>query len=349
MKIVAAVEVDRHACNTYRRNLVKDGVPKLYEFDINELDPNTLIDDCFSDIATCDIVLGGPPCQGFSVHRINDAGKGDPRNELIHRYFEFVSMLQPRAFLLENVPGMLWPRHAGVLKKFYSEAKRAGYNVLPPAVLDARDYGIPQRRKRVFILGLRVDVLEPSDWIPPKTHRSLADLRRYQGLKPWVPCAAVFKRKNRKSDPSNIHMQHSTELVALFKRTPANGGSRQDSGRVLPCHQDHDGHKDVYGRIDPSKPAPTMTTACINPSKGRFLHPTKHHGITLRQAARLQGFPESFVFKGGLISGGVQVGNAVPVRLAQLLLRRLGEILKRDRCRPANDYAIDSHCLNAAE
>jgi DNA (cytosine-5)-methyltransferase 1 len=115
-------------------------------------------------------------------------------------------------------------------------------------------------------------------------------------------------------------MMHGKELLATFARTPANGGSRKDSGRVLPCHEDHDGHRDVYGRINPKMPAPTMTTACINPSKGRFVHPTKHHGITLRQAARIQSFPDWFIFEGGLMAGGVQVGNAVPVDLAKALL-----------------------------
>ncbi|MBS0472435.1 MAG: DNA cytosine methyltransferase [Proteobacteria bacterium] len=279
--VAAAVEHDKHACETYRRNIVKDGEPRLYEADITKLEPSKVIKDCFGNGAACDVVLGGPPCQGFSVHRINDAGKNDPRNALIHRYFEFVSALNPRAFLLENVPGILWPRHAKLLQKFYDEAARAGYRV-HPVVVDARDFGLPQGRKRVFILGLRTDVASAAAWVPEATHGSPSDVKRNPRLKPWVACGAIFKRKMRKNDPNNIHMNHSSEMVALFKKTPANGGSRKDSGRVLPCHKDHDGHKDVYGRIDPKKPGPTMTTACINPSKGRFLHPTKHHGITLR-------------------------------------------------------------------
>jgi len=126
-------------------------------------------------------------------------------------------------------------------------------------------------------------------------------------------------------------MQHGPELIDAFKRTPVNGGSRHDSGRVLPCHENHNGHKDVYGRIDPAKPAPTMTTACINPSKGRFVHPTEHHGITVRQAARIQTFPDSFVFQGGLMAAGKQIGNAVPVDLAKKLIEHLLPTLKQHR------------------
>jgi DNA (cytosine-5)-methyltransferase 1 len=122
-------------------------------------------------------------------------------------------------------------------------------------------------------------------------------------------------------------MQHNAELVEAFKKTPANGGSRHASGRTLACHAKHDGHNDVYGRIDPDKPAPTMTTACINPSKGRFVHPTLHHGITVRQAARIQTFPDDFMFEGGLMAAGEQVGNAVPIILAKCLIEHLKPLL----------------------
>ena len=115
-------------------------------------------------------------------------------------------------------------------------------------------------------------------------------------------------------------MNHSPEMIKRFKDTPINGGSRAESGYVLPCHKEHNGHKDCYGRINPGKVGNTMTTACINPSKGRFVHPTEHHGITLRHAARFQTFPDDFVFEGGLIAGGVQIGNAVPATMGEKLL-----------------------------
>ena len=88
-------------------------------------------------------------------------------------------------------------------------------------------------------------------------------------------------------------------------------------------NKNHGGHKDVYGRIDPAAPAPTMTTACTNPSKGRFVHPTKHHGISVREAARIQSFPDDYIFKGGLGQSGRQIGNAVPVDLGKALLKHI--------------------------
>ena len=266
------------------------------------MSPKVLRDEIFTSGSVCDLLLGGPPCQGFSTHRLNDAGVADERNDLIHTYFEFVRAFSPTVFLMENVPGMLWPRHESALRQFYAEGAEAGYKVCSPVVIDARDYGIPQRRKRVFILGLRRGVKRDDfQWPPRATHGSEAQRKVDSDLLPWVSCETAFEPA-LKGDVNDVHMAHNAELVEAFKKTPANGGSRKDSGRVLQCHSAHDGHNDVYGRIDPSQPAPTMTTACINPSKGRFVHPTLHHGITARQAARIQTFPDDFQFEGGLMA-----------------------------------------------
>ena len=325
-----AIENDQHAITTYKKNILhRPGGEHAQVFDksILSYNPADIRRLCLGQ-TTCDLLLGGPPCQGFSTHRILDSGVDDPRNQLILAYFDFVEALQPRVFLMENVPGILWERHSSYIDKFYAEGKKAGYNVLKPIVLDARDFGVPQRRTRVFILGLREDLDSHSFvWPPEATHRSPE--KKEHGLKPWVRCADVF-RQGPTSDENKMHMNHGPELVEVFKKTPHNGGSRKDSGRILACHKNHDGHKDVYGRIDPREPAPTMTTACINPSKGRFVHPTKHHGITVRQAARIQTFPDDFVFMGGLTAAGRQIGNAVPVDLGVVLIKHIKEHLIRE-------------------
>lgn len=323
--VVAAIEKNSKACVSYRHNLIKNGETKLYENDILKINPEKFWRDHFAEKAPCDIVLGGPPCQGFSVHRIKDAGVGDPRNSLILRYFEYVAALLPKVFLMENVPGILWPRHNDFLEEFFEIGNKFGYKVHQPIVLDARNYGVPQRRKRVFVLGIRKDFIFSAAWPPAATHGD--DKARVSNplLQPWVPAAAVFEQPPPAADKNNIHMNHTLKLIEVFKSTPLNGGSRRDSKRVLSCHEDHNGHTDVYGRIDPSKPAPTMTTACINPSKGRFIHPTEHHGITVRQAARFQTFPDWFEFHGGLMAAGEQIGNAVPIRLGEILLRAVVE------------------------
>lgn len=327
IRVVAAVELDKHACDTYHTNLIErcenpDEQPQIYPTNILDLPPEKLLEAHFADGSTCDLVLGGPPCQGFSVHRIKDAGVGDPRNALILRYFEFVRCLSPRVFLMENVPGLLWPRHKDFLNAFLRQSEDAGYRIVSLLHLDARNYGVPQRRVRVFVLGCRHDVtFDESMWPPPATHGDVQARATNPHLKAWVTAAEVFSKQDLLHDENNRHMNHSAELIEVFRGTPINGGSRRDSYRVLPCHKDHDGHSDVYGRINPEEPGPTMTTACINPSKGRFVHPTEHHGITIRQAARFQTFPDDFVFKGGLMAAGVQIGNAVPINLGEILLR----------------------------
>jgi len=325
-----AIESNLHAANTLSNNiaLFQDQPCKVLNADIKKLSAYDLATEYFGDDEQCHLVLGGPPCQGFSSHRLKNAGVKDSRNSLIHTYFDFVRAFRPMAFLMENVPGMLWDRHKDYVDDFYAVGSETGYSVLPPVVLDARDYGVPQRRKRVFILGLSSEVSTGLlQWPPNPTHGSPTAIRKDPTLEMWKNCDSVFEPA-RSGDPNDIHMNHSPELISAFEKTPKNGGSRRDSGRLLPCHVGHDGHKDVYGRIDPSVPAPTMTTACINPSKGRFVHPVDNHGITVRQAARIQTFPDSYVFEGGLTAAGKQVGNAVPVDLAKLLVGTIGSFLK---------------------
>lgn len=325
-RVLAAVELDKHACSTYRRNFIKGkrgNVPRLYEQDILELNPEQILKDLRIKPGELDVLMGGPPCQGFSTHRINDAGVDDPRNKLLLRYFAFVNTLRPKIFVVENVPGLLWPRHKKHLDKFYQLAAKNGYKAHDPQLINAKDFGVPQNRKRVFILGVRSDIALPDDfeWPPKPTHFNPRAKEVLEDGRPaWVSAQTVFEKPLLPDDINNKHMNPSSGMLERFKQTKKNGGSRSDWKTPLVCHKKHDGHKDVYGRIDPKKPGPTMTTGCINPSKGRFVHPTEHHGITARHAARFQTFPENFYFEGGLGSAGKQVGNAVPVELGRRIL-----------------------------
>jgi DNA (cytosine-5)-methyltransferase 1 len=332
IRVVAAVDNYGHAAETYKENFInhrrKANRPTFYEEDILQLSPARILEDHQLKPGDLDILIGAPPCQGYSSHRINDQGVDDPRNELLLRYFEFIRIIQPKAFVVENVPGMLWPRHARYLNKFKALTKKARYQLYGPEVLNARDYGVPQNRKRVFMVGFRHDLDVNFSW-PSATHLAPeSKLLKTNGHLEWEKAKVVFDIPIAKSDPNSIHMKHSQDIVDAFKRTPKNGGSRRDSGRELACHKDHDGHKDVYGRIDPSKPGPTMTTACINPSKGRFVHPTANHGITVRHAARFQCFPDNFIFHGGLTAAGIQVGNAVPILFGRSVIGAICESIR---------------------
>lgn len=337
-KLIAAIENAKWAKATYTRNFISGkpaGTAPILYSDICETEPKTILEDSGLGPKTLDLLMGGPPCQGFSTHRIKDAGVKDPRNDLLLRYFDFVETLAPKVFLVENVSGLLWDRHQEYVEKFKSLAAKSGYRIVGngPQLLNARDYGVPQNRKRVFILGIREDLnhKELNLWPPPQTHFSPSSKEvLVEGKQPWVTASKVFVEPVAEDDINNISMKPGKEMLKRFKATPANGGSRSETGFTLPCHKRHDGHKDVYGRIDPSVPGPTMTTGCINPSRGRFVHPTQHNGISARHAARFQTFPDDFIFEGGLGNSGRQIGNAVPIELGRKIIAHIKrEILRK--------------------
>lgn len=361
INVLAAIELDSSAVRTYQKNLIsKNDSELLINKDINEINIRSLKKSLNIKKGQLDLLLGGPPCQGFSSHRILDAGIDDPRNQLLIKYFDFVKTFQPKAFLLENVPGLLWKKHEKYLNTFISLIEENGYTLITnaPQIINAKHYGVPQNRRRAFIFALRNDLKHSHvTWPPTPTHSETPESNQ----KPINAASSVFEipsketlqelidvyvkhdnltkkaakklvsslkfgKKVKKTDPCNIHMQHTTELTERFKSTRLNG-SRVDSNTCLPCHKDYKGHKDVYGRIIFHKPSNTITTGCNNPSKGRFVHPWLHHGITLRHAARLQSFPDDFVFYGNNTEQARQIGNAVPVKLGQALIREIKQIL----------------------
>lgn len=360
--VLAAIEFDQNAADTYQKNLVDRLKAKTQVFaeDITKVDIESIMRYQGIKKGQLDLLLGGPPCQGFSSHRIKDSGKDDPRNALLIRYFDFVEHLQPKAFLVENVPGLLWPRHEKYLNDFLNLSKEHGYTIVAnePLILNARDYGVPQNRRRALIFALRDDVVpEDIDWPPSPTHHKSGD-------SPWLTASSAFEKPNSKildtfkqrleekfghsseestkiietlawgkklepQDSCNLNMTHSETLTKVFANTPLLGG-RDESGRELDCHKNYKGHKDVYGRIYPHIQANTITAGCNNPSKGRFVHPWLNHGITLRHAARLQTFPDDYTFTGGSMAMAKQIGNAVPVAMAQILINHIRLILEKE-------------------
>ncbi|MDM8541912.1 DNA cytosine methyltransferase [Desulfococcaceae bacterium HSG9] len=349
INLLAAVEIDQDSCKTYKNNIIDKKSPttntRLYDKDIINLSPTVLRDDLNLKQQELDLLIGGPPCQGFSGHRIKGRGINDPRNSLLIRYFDFVREFRPKAFVVENVPGLLWERHELYLQKFKNLSRRNGYKIFDPAKLNAKDFGVPQNRTRVFILGVRTDINPKyADWPPKSTHFKPGTNRPE-----WKTASEVFETpprwvlkvlKNKidnnilknisfgkpilslKKDPSSIRMKHTKALQERFSITPVNC-SREDIEFRLPCHANgYNGHKDVYGRIRLAQPGPTITAGCFNPSKGRFLHPWKNHGISIRHSARFQTFPDDFIFEGGITSQAKQVGNAVPVKLGEAVLEK---------------------------
>lgn len=362
LDVLAAIELDASAAQTYQKNIIErlEQKTKLLNGDILKIDPSELRKELGLKKGELQLILGGPPCQGFSSHRIKDAGVDDPRNKLLLRYYDFVEEFQPKAFLVENVAGLFWKKHASYLEKFKQLAEDNGYVIHFCDTLNAKDYGTPQNRKRAFILGVREDVKRDKLFFPPEAEFFNPNSKevKEQNQKLWKTASTVFEpltaelieqyiddhfRPHTKllddeartllqglesgnpvdeDDPCNVHMKPTEKMQRRFRSTRLNG-SRMDAAPEfeLKCHANgYAGHKDVYGRVIIHTPSNTMTTGCNNPSKGRFVHPWLNHGFTLRHAARFQTFPDDYIFTGSTTEQAKQIGNAVPTILGYKLI-----------------------------
>ncbi|WP_229381064.1 DNA cytosine methyltransferase [Shewanella psychropiezotolerans] len=196
LEVLAAIELDASAAQTYRKNIIDrlEQKTNLINGDILKIEPAELREKLGVKVGELELILGGPPCQGFSSHRINDAGVDDPRNKLLLRYYDFVEEFQPKAFLVENVAGLFWKKHASYLDKFKQLAQDNGYIIHFCDTLNAKDYGTPQNRKRAFILGVRKGVKNDEIAFPPAPdYFSPTSKEAKQGLLTWRTGSAVFE------------------------------------------------------------------------------------------------------------------------------------------------------------
>jgi DNA (cytosine-5)-methyltransferase 1 len=296
--VAAAVEIDRKAQETYRLNHPS---VHLYAQDIRALDPVEVLRGAGLKPGELDLLAGCPPCQGFSRLRTKNKRTSvrDDRNNLVEDFLRFIVAMKPKTVMLENVPALA--KDARFLR-MRRQMHMLGYNTIVH-VLDAADYGVPQRRKRLIMLASNVHTPVLAD----KARKRVTVRAALKGL--TMPEVARDKLhglgENRSETVRN--------LIALI---PKNGGSRGDLPKryQLDCHKRSDGFRDVYGRMAWDDVAPTITSGCHNPSKGRFLHPSQNRTITLREAAILQGFPRGYRFNVDHGKEGIalMIGNALP-------------------------------------
>lgn len=320
-RVVGAVDIDPAAARTFQHNL---GLAPLVA-DLAAISPQQLLHHFNLQADQIDVLVGCPPCQGFTRMR-NDKGADDPRNDLVLRYLEFVEAIRPRCVVFENVPGLARQQHGSkVFRAFCHDLAALGYDVDPDnagRVLNAADYGVPQLRKRLVLIAGRKPLHVP---YPSPSH---ADPAHTRNLKAWVTVGEALAglpplEAGSKSDiPNHVARAMRSRVHNFIQLVPLNGGSRRDVPYEywLPCHKkERCGHYDVYGRLASNAPAVVMTSGCTNVSKGRFAHPTQHRGITFREAARLQSFPDDFIFLGNWDDIDLQIGNAVPPLLAEAI------------------------------
>ncbi len=297
-QVIGAVENDLKAAATYRLN--HPGT-QLWVDDIRKLKPRSIGRKLGLRKGDLDLLAGCPPCQRFSAMRTLNGKRPvtDKRNDLIFDFVRFVEAFRPKAVMLENVPGLCKDRRFSQFRKRMTEL---GYNG-QFKVLNAASFGVPQRRRRLlYLAGFNAELTFAK---PSKKLKSVRD------------AIGALASPGRSGD--NVHdipERRSKGILARIKSIPKNGGGRSDlpTSRQLECHKSCDGFKDVYGRMEWDQVAPTITTGFFNPSKGRFLHPTRNRAITVREGALLQGFPKTYKFEAeqGKVALALMIGNALP-------------------------------------
>jgi DNA (cytosine-5)-methyltransferase 1 len=321
-RVVGAVDNDPQVLATYETNF--PDVPS-HCCDLFNAPGPSILKALNLGRAKIDLLVGGPPCQGFSVGGVRT--KRDPRNKGIMSFARLVEEIRPRYFLMENVRGFLFHNHDGLRKRFAKRLKDAGYTVLPFKLLNAADFGVPQRRQRAFVLGCLAGESIPAyphpfPGDPPTVKDAIADLATldnrardgeidiYDGELGEASAYAVQLRAGmdgREVRPLTgcLRTSHSPDVVKRFRETA--------QGEQDPIS--------LFFRLHWMRVCPTIR-AGTGPEHGshtapRPIHPQWPRCITVREAARLHSFPDWFVFRGTRWHGFREIGNSVPPLLAR--------------------------------
>lgn len=311
------------AMATYQRNF--SGHAMVQE-DICKLD-ETRLRGLLND--TPDWIVGGPPCQGFST--VGRRERDDPRNLLVKRFASIVRILQPEGILVENVVGLRDMNFVESVSKLFRDL---GYHITS-VVVRAADYGVPQLRHRIFFVGRRSAT---AAFCPPKPTRQpnkfvtvwdaigdLPELRPGEYAEEYAsaPVTAYQRRMRRGTTYLQGHVasKHPPHLVKAISFIP-DGGNRQ---HIPDAYQPASGFHNSYSRLHSASPAVAVTQNMGKPSGTRCIHPFQHRGLTAREGARLQGFPDAFHFLSGVTSQRLQIANAVSPILAEVIGNALAD------------------------
>ena len=320
--ILAAFDNDPNCVETLRMNRAYFDHP-IEEAEVDRMLNGALIETAGVRPGELDLLAGGPPCQGFSLQRIGE--DKDSRNDLLFKFMELVRELTPKFFLIENVKGLAGRRGRSYLKAVLEEASLLGY--FPHvAILDAQDFSVPQRRMRVFVVGemLRKGSAPRYSFpLPTTPPGSRITVRDAIGHLPTPPL-------DGSDHPEWLHHRRDrlSEINKRRLRALSEGQGRDHLPTTLlaDCHKRSSaevGHRNVYGRMSWSEVAPTITARFDSFTRGKFGHPSDIRSITLREGAELQTFPSDFAFSGNKVQIARQIGNAVPVRLAEAMGRSI--------------------------
>ena len=320
MDIALALDNNEEALKTFERNIKPEyGTISNDICSVETLQIKELVDKCRIN-GNKVLFCGCAPCQPFSTQNKKRFDSDDKRINLLSEFLRFVEDCQPDFILCENVPGLQKIDKEGPLPNFINKLKSMGYNIPEPQIVHAEDYGVPQRRKRLVLIASKLGKLTYPEkrygskpgLIPFRTVRDAIGNNQYPILKHGEECKDKKFPNHRSAALSDLNLAR----IQCIKE----GQGRKDWPKelMLECHKKHEGHSDVYGRLEWDKPSVTLTTKCTNISNGRYGHPEQDRALSVREAAKLQTFPDDFVFEGNSLGTlARQVGNAVPVLLAK--------------------------------
>lgn len=313
---ILAVEMEPAAARTFKANF---GC-QVWDGPIENLDR----------FPEADVIIGGPPCQGFSpLGRDRDDISRDNLNELWRHYLRAVKLVSPEGFVIENVPQFQKSTQFDRLLRMMARNPILRQYRYAYGVLNAADYGVPQRRQRGIFMAVKGK--SPVPWPPPRSHGPLSSSGR-----PFATVRDAIADLPLKPTGKDLHVGRNPRPMSLERyRAIPEGGNRFDLARNRPdllpaCWANKPtGTTDVMGRLRWDRPSLTIRTEFFKPEKGCYLHPKDHRPITHREAARLQTFPDSFQFEGTNLEIAKQIGNAVPPRLAVALANHLADLIER--------------------
>lgn len=310
IQVLAGVDIDPRLRETYETN---NSPSRFLHNGIAEIDIHGLRQELGIREQDRTLYAACTPCQPFST--LNQRHGVDDRKELLISFAEVVQAAPPDFILVENVPGLNTAYGRDVYQRFIEMIGAAGFDEdnIYAAFMDAHDFGVAQTRKRFILLASRHgEIVKPKKATRKPTVKTV--LKKYPAIRDGERSARFHNHETRKLQPHH---------KVIVKAVPKDGGSRRDvkdESILLKCHRERpDAHKDVFGRMSWGDPAPTLTCRCADVYCGRFVHPEQDRGISLREAAALQSFADTYVFFGNFHHIMQQIGNAVPVKFAARL------------------------------
>lgn len=331
--IAGGIDFNEYATVTFKHNFKKAIV---HNIDIASF-PNEKIQEEYHDV---DVIVGGPPCQGFSSANRWQKETEDPRNKLFFEYIRFVQEIRPKVIMIENVRGLLTRDNGYAIKRIQDILGNVDYNITYQ-VLDASEYGVPQNRKRAIIVGIRKDyknvsfefenLVKQSKTTVEDAIGELYDFEQSKAVekeilaKPNSPLRKYLRSKDNKVlDQDVVYPAEKVQKRISF--VPQGGNWKDVPSDLWPSNRQNR-HSSAYKRLDPKTQSCTIDTGNAH---SNYFHPLYNRIPTIRESARLQSFPDSFEFQGPRGSKYRQVGNAVPPLLAKAIADEILRILENE-------------------